>query len=208
MQPQSSPKVSSPSEIADINDEPISDDLKSWAGRSKLFPWIALSARIDDGNVALIPASDRIFVTLPLPIPSSILFSEWARRTEPNRTLGEPEQRSGSFPGKHEPNRTVAPNGRFVWMFGSCSVGLVQYNVVSRIFRILGSLVGQSYVSLSGSQTTTWKLVVYIPQRHVLSAISAHFYLKHIICRASDWFPQIGRTKWTRTESNRHSWSI
>ena len=65
---------------------------------SKLFPWITLSVRVNDRTFV---ASDRIFVTLPLPIPSSILFSEWARRTEPNRTLGEPEQRSGSFPGKH-----------------------------------------------------------------------------------------------------------
>src|SRR5436309_218377 len=38
-------------------------------------------------------------------------------RTEPN--IGRTEQRSGSFPGEHEPRRTVTPNVRFAWMFGS-----------------------------------------------------------------------------------------
>ena len=41
---------------------------------------------------------------------------------EPNRTvpnIGRTEQRSCSFPGEHEPRRTVAPYVRFVWMFGS-----------------------------------------------------------------------------------------
>src|SRR5437762_10871320 len=38
-------------------------------------------------------------------------------RTEPN--IVRTEQRSGSFPGEHEPRRTVTPNVRFAWMFGS-----------------------------------------------------------------------------------------
>src|SRR5438552_2870432 len=49
----------------------------------------------------------------------------WWRRSRvgsPNRTvpnIGRTEQRSCSFPGEHEPRRTVAPYVRFVWMFGS-----------------------------------------------------------------------------------------
>ena len=62
-----------------------------------------------------------------------------------------------------------------MFVFGSCSVRLVRYNVVPRIFRTVGSPAGQPYAFISGSRTAPWKLIIYITKIPVNFAVSAHF---------------------------------
>ena len=172
---------------------------------------------LDVGGLIAVPFAQRWHVFDLYPWLYSIFRKDFARIREGSPNQGEPNRdhvhflantnrTEQSFPMfgssgclvRQNTNRTEQMCPMFV--FGSVRFVLVRYNVVSRIFRILGSLAGQSYRSLSDSQTITWKLVVYIPQSRVLSPISARFYLTHMIHRTSDCFPQIGRTKQTRTE--------
>src|SRR5204863_1260643 len=89
-----------------------------------------------------------------------------------------------------------------MFVFGSCSVRLVRYNVVPRIFRTLESPAGQPYAFISGSRTAPWKLVIYIHQNSCRFRDLSTFYTMRWV---SDRLLQIGRTKRTRTETNKPS---
>ena len=54
--------------ILDLRSQKFPEKFKLWASDAKLFPWIALAARLDEG-VVFPPTFSRIFVTLPLPEP-------------------------------------------------------------------------------------------------------------------------------------------
>src|SRR5213083_1281975 len=64
-----------------------------------------------------------------------------------------------------------------MFRFAACSVRLVRYNVVPRIFRTVGSPAGQPYAFISGSRTAPWKLIIYITKIPVNFAVSAHFII-------------------------------
>src|SRR5947199_10637131 len=74
---------------------------------------------------------------------------------------------------RQDTNRTEQMCLMFV--FGSCSVRLVRYNVVPHIFRTVGSPAGQPYAFIAGSRTAPWKLIIYITKIPVNFAVSAHF---------------------------------
>src|SRR5438034_7978742 len=92
-----------------------------------------------------------------------------ANRTEPNigrtrgqvRSLANTNRDEQSLPMFGSPGCSVRQNSNRtelacpMFVFGSCSVRLIRYNVVSHIFINSGSLMGQAYVSLLCSRTTS-----------------------------------------------------